>query len=164
MRGTLVTGLTDGDLWRLDIFEGAEYARRSVRVRVLVQGGEGVGDVAQREEDNVEADEVEAQTYVWIAGAQRLEAAEWDFAEFVRDKMGRWVGGEAGDVDEGFQGRPSIDGVCFTCFDDGEDYVAWLADTHTADVDDAVAATQDPTGGRGANGSIARRLEDTATE
>ena len=27
VRGTLVQGLTDGDIWRLDIFEGGEYKR-----------------------------------------------------------------------------------------------------------------------------------------
>lgn len=121
VRGTLVQGLTDGDIWRLDIFEGHEYARRRVRVRPLVQaqveegqaggknGGEGgMGDLAQKEEDNVESEEeVEAETYIWVAGAHRLEAEEWDFAEFVRDKMKRWVGGAVAERDEGFQGKGS---------------------------------------------------------
>lgn len=113
VRGTLVTGLTDGDMWRLDIFEGDMYARRKVRVRVLEQkqhgdgegeGEDGMGDVEQREEDNVEGEEVDAETYIWIAGADKLEEEEWDFAEFVRDKMGRWVGGDPAERDEGFQG------------------------------------------------------------
>jgi hypothetical protein len=86
VRGTLVTGLTDGDVWRLDIFEGSEYERRDVRVMVLGKEGE----------------EVEAQTYIWVAGEQRLEAQEWDFEHFVREKMGRWVGEEV--EDEGFKG------------------------------------------------------------
>ncbi|EOA84244.1 uncharacterized protein SETTUDRAFT_93750 [Exserohilum turcica Et28A] len=99
VRGTLVQGLTDGDIWRLDIFEGHEYARRRVRVRPLVQA---------QEEDNVESEEeVEAETYIWVAGAHRLEAEEWDFAEFVRDKMKRWVGGAVAERDEGFQGKGS---------------------------------------------------------
>ena len=119
VRGTLVQGLTDGDIWRLDVFEGREYARRKVRVRVLLSkkdagkegggnggaaGDEGMGDLAQKEEDNVEGEEVEAETYIWVAGAHRLEAEEWDFAEFVKDKMKRWVGGDVGERDEGFQG------------------------------------------------------------
>lgn len=79
VRGTFVTGLTDGDIWRLDIFEGDEYARRDVRVRLL--SGEEEGE------------EKVAQTYIWIAGEERLEKEEWDFDEFVREKMGRWVGG-----------------------------------------------------------------------
>ncbi|KAH7071115.1 AIG2-like family-domain-containing protein [Paraphoma chrysanthemicola] len=146
VRGTLVTGLTDGDLWRLDIFEGSEYQRRKVQVRVLdspssstskKEEEEGMGDLTQKAEENIEGKEVEAETYIWIAGAARLEPQEWDFAEFVRDKMSRWVGREAAETDEGFQGRPSIN-----------------------EVDDAVAALQDPTGGRGVNGGITRQLED----
>ncbi|KAG9200009.1 hypothetical protein G6514_007713 [Epicoccum nigrum] len=121
VRGTLVAGLTDGDVWRLDIFEGSEYERRHVRVRVL--GEEGKGGKG----------EVEAQTYVWVAGEQRLEPREWDFDHFVKEKMGRWVGEEA--EDEGFK-----------------------------DVDDAVDAMQDPTGGRGLNGDIARQLETGGKE
>jgi hypothetical protein len=118
VRGTLVQGLTDGDIWRLDIFEGSEYERRKVKVRVLESkqdGGEkeegGMGDLSQKVEDNVEGGELEAETYIWTAGAKSLELEEWDFAEFVRDKMKRWVGREAAETDEGFQGRPSIVGT-----------------------------------------------------
>ena len=59
-------GLTDGDIWRLDIFEGSEYERRKAKVRVLEQGGAkengegGMGDVSQPETANVEGEEVEA--------------------------------------------------------------------------------------------------------
>jgi hypothetical protein len=116
VRGTLVEGLTDGDIWRLDIFEGDEYSRRKVPVKVLSSkskagGGEGIGDIAQKEEDNVEGEEIEAETYVWVAGKSRLEMQEWDFSEFVRDKMSRWVGREGAEMDEGFQGRQSIIGA-----------------------------------------------------
>ncbi|KAF2497141.1 hypothetical protein BU16DRAFT_526166 [Lophium mytilinum] len=132
VRGTLVTGLNDGDIWRLDIFEGHEYARRKVVVRVLESEGEGIGAVGadgevKAENEVTEGEEVQAEVYVWVAGKERLEPQEWDFGEFVREKMGRWVGTGA----------------------EGE----------YAEVDDAVAA-QDPTGGRGANGSITRSLEE----
>jgi hypothetical protein len=113
VRGTLVTGLTDGDIWRLDIFEGHEYERRKVSVRVLEhkqKQGAGIGDVAQSEEQNVEGEEVEAEVYVWIAGKQRLEPEEWDFGHFVKEKMAMWVGKEGTEQDEGFAGRPSING------------------------------------------------------
>jgi hypothetical protein len=70
-----------------------------------------MGDLSQKEEDNIEGEEIEAETYIWTAGAHRLEAEEWDFAEFIRDKMKRWVGGEATERDEGFQGRPSVIGI-----------------------------------------------------
>jgi hypothetical protein len=117
VRGTLVEGLTDGDIWRLDIFEGSEYERRRVGVSVLQdrykesgdeEGEGGMGDLSQKEEENVEGEEVEAETYIWAAGPHRLESEEWDFAEFVRDKMKRWVGREAAETDDGFQGRPSV--------------------------------------------------------
>lgn len=118
VRGTLVEGLTDGDIWRLDIFEGYEYERRKVSVRVLEQSEtgpgattEGMGDVTVKEENNVEGEEVEAEVYVWTAGKHRLEPEEWDFSEFIRDKMSRWVGREAAETDEGFQGRQSIIGA-----------------------------------------------------
>ena len=101
VRGTCVTGLTDGDIWRLDIFEGDEYERVGVRVRILEEVGEEDG------KGNVEGEEVQVETYVWAAGRERLEEDEWDFGEFVREKMGRWVGGGE------FEGelRPSILGA-----------------------------------------------------
>ena len=112
VRGTLVEGLTDGDIWRLDIFEGSEYERRKVKVRLLESktAEEGMGNLEQEEGDNVEGEEVEAEAYVWIGEEEDLEKEEWDFAEFVRDKMKYWVGREGAEMDEGFQGRPSING------------------------------------------------------
>jgi hypothetical protein len=97
VRGTLVTGLNDGDIWRLDIFEGSEYIRKKVKVKVLEKAGNdhGVG--------NVTGEEVEAETYVWTADRSGLEEGEWDFGVFVKEKMGRWVGANA--EDEGLQGR-----------------------------------------------------------
>lgn len=103
VRGTLVEGLTDGDIWRLDIFEGGEYERQDVRVRVLDSKGRA-GDAELRD---VEGEEVQAQTYIWIAGQHRLETEEWDFDHFVKEKMSRWVGRDA--ADEGFQGRALVD-------------------------------------------------------
>lgn len=93
VRGTYVSGLTAGDLWRLDIFEGEEYERRKVRVRVLDGDGTGEG----REE--------EAEAYVWVAGEQNLEDAEWDFEHFCREKIGKWVGG-SGNAD--VQGESAV--------------------------------------------------------
>lgn len=140
MRGTLVDGLTDGDIWRLDIFEGSEYQRRKVKVEVLPlpdkaeqRGGTvDLGGLTGEVEGGggMQGELVDAETYIWIAGARRLQPEEWDFDEFVREKMKRWVGREAAETDEGFQ-----------------------------DVDDAVAAQKDPTGGRGALGHISRQLQ-----
>lgn len=57
--------------------------RRTVTVTVL------------DEKDGVEeVEEVPAEAYVWAEGMEMLEDEEWDFEDFVRDKMGRWVGRE----------------------------------------------------------------------
>ncbi|EME43479.1 hypothetical protein DOTSEDRAFT_72754 [Dothistroma septosporum NZE10] len=99
--GTYVTGLTANDIWRLDIFEGDEYERRKVKVRLLEESGEKEGE------------EVEAETYVWISGEDRLEDSEWDFEEFRRDKMRFWVGregeGEYAEVDEAVEAAEKED-------------------------------------------------------
>ncbi|KAK4622640.1 hypothetical protein CLAFUR0_07213 [Fulvia fulva] len=129
VRGTYVTGLTSNDIWRLDMFEGDEYSREKVKVKVLKEVGNESG------EGNIEGEEVEAETYIWIAGEERLEDSEWDFAEFQKEKMRYWVGAEG--VGE-YAGRASIIGV-----------------------DEAVAAAEkDGTGGRGANGAITNALNE----
>ena len=98
VRGTYVHGLTDGDMWRLGIFEGLEYERRKVNVRLLPQDVVGRETRAEGKghdflEECVEGGrEVEADTFVYIAGDARLEESEWNFAEFKRDKMRRWAG------------------------------------------------------------------------
>ena len=101
VRGTLVTGLTDADMWRLDIFEGDEYERRVVKVRILlsandVGGGDGGEeyDRTAKKDDVVEreGEEVEAETYVFIGDPNDLEEDEWDFDEFVTQKIDRWIG------------------------------------------------------------------------
>ncbi|KAF2841526.1 hypothetical protein M501DRAFT_1000774 [Patellaria atrata CBS 101060] len=109
VRGTLVRGLTFEDIRRLDIFEGSEYERRRVKVRVLTPtpkatdekkaGAEGAEGSRVEE---TEGEEVECETYIWIADAEDLELQEWDFAEFVREKMRFWVGGDE------FAGRESF--------------------------------------------------------
>ena len=109
MRGTLVEGLNEGDMWRLDIFEGDEYERRRVKVRLIEKDGKRMGE--PREEEL--GAEVDCETYVWIASRCELEDREWDFDEFVREKIGRWIG--SGGETEGeyngkiaFETRPSI--------------------------------------------------------
>ncbi|KAF2403046.1 hypothetical protein EJ06DRAFT_528011 [Trichodelitschia bisporula] len=125
--GTLVVGLTDGDMWRLDLFEGGEYSRRPVKVRPIISGDM---DNPWAEADLELGPEVEAETYIWCAPEMDLEDREWDFAEFVALKKVRWVGagGETG----------------------GE----------YNEVDEAVKAAKadDPTRGRGLNGSISKAL------
>jgi gamma-glutamylcyclotransferase (GGCT)/AIG2-like uncharacterized protein YtfP len=123
VRGTVVQGLTQEDIWRLDTFEGDEYARRRITVKVLPEeDGEKVPDPETARSSVMKGDsgsthhitgssldaaeELPAETYIWIAGEHRLEDEEWDFDEFVREKMWRWAPSEmveidrAGDVDE----------------------------------------------------------------
>ncbi|KAI4247331.1 MAG: hypothetical protein L6R42_009668, partial [Xanthoria sp. 1 TBL-2021] len=47
-------------------------------------------------------EELEVETYVWVAGEEKLEDGEWDFAEFRREKMHNWItsSDEYDEVDE----------------------------------------------------------------
>ncbi|USW51364.1 Putative gamma-glutamyl cyclotransferase, protein AIG2 [Septoria linicola] len=103
VRGTYVTGLTDADIFRLDLFEGSEYTRQKVMVKVLEEAGD-----AESGEGNIEGKEVPAETYIYTASADNLEDREWDFAEFRRDKERYWVGVE--EIDE-IVAAPQNDGT-----------------------------------------------------
>ena len=143
VRGTFVQGLTDGDIWRLDIFEGDQYSREKVRVRLL----DKVGDEDGR--GNVEGDEVDAETYIWVDDKEDLEKGEWDFAEFRRNKLHRWSDGN--DEYGGRTRRCSLSPILNTCRPPKTD--------ECPEVDEAVdAAGKDPTGGRGVNSSISNKL------
>ncbi|KAI9740468.1 MAG: hypothetical protein M1834_005048 [Cirrosporium novae-zelandiae] len=100
VRGTLVSGLSKRDVFRLDVFEGEEYERRDVDVRVLPSS-------VSQTPTNTKT--IKAQTYIWIDPKTRLEDREWDFEEFVREKLGRWEGSSSGEFEE-------VDGVVY----DGE--------------------------------------------
>ncbi|KAL9594344.1 MAG: hypothetical protein Q9219_007080 [cf. Caloplaca sp. 3 TL-2023] len=101
VRGTHVQGLTDGDIFRLDIFEGEEYERRKVKIRILEIEGD------QQDQGITEAEAVDVDTYIWVAGGDKLEEGEWDIGKFRREKMQRWVGTrqEYEDVDEVVEAR-----------------------------------------------------------
>jgi hypothetical protein len=80
VRGTYVTGLTDGDMYRLDTFEGSEYSKQKVKVEVLEDDSHSSGQ------------EMEANTYVFTAGDDLLEKIEWNYDEFRAEKLHRWTG------------------------------------------------------------------------
>lgn len=83
MRGTYVTGLTDVDMYRLDFFEGSEYRRDKVQVVLIEEGKDSTAEGAKK---------VDTETYVYVEGNDRLEMGEWDFDDFVKNKMpGNWV-------------------------------------------------------------------------
>lgn len=90
VRGTYVRGLTDGDIRRLDIYEGDEYVRKMVKIRTLAQVGDDDDAVMGIVEEEA-AEEVETETYLWIAGEDALEESDWDFAAFKRDKLRNWL-------------------------------------------------------------------------
>ncbi|TGZ79512.1 hypothetical protein EX30DRAFT_109658 [Ascodesmis nigricans] len=91
VKGTFVIGLREDHVRKLDFFEGDDYERRNVPVKVLnEEGGEEEGE------------EVQAEAYVWIAGVEGLREEEWSYEEFVREKLGRWVGEEG---KEEYRGR-----------------------------------------------------------
>jgi len=140
VRGTLVTGLTAGDIHRLDIFEGSEYRRSQVKVRLL----ETEGDFTTGSGNIESVDETEAETYIWIASKDELDDAEWDFGHFMREKVGAWSGqvaNDAGEIDSGFA---DVD----------------REDEMDSSEQDRRNGTKDPTGGRGLNGTISSQLQE----
>lgn len=102
VRGTYVTGLTEANLVKLDFFEGSEYDRLPVKVKLLEKVGDDKG------EGNVEGAEVETSTYVFKDKAL-LEDKEWDFDHFRNERMKHWTR-----EDYCFSGR-SCRGVFFFC-------------------------------------------------
>jgi Gamma-glutamyl cyclotransferase, AIG2-like len=138
VRGTLVTGLTDGDVWRLDVFEGDEYERRNVAARIISDKTAQKDLHHEPRDDQLGPDEIEAQTYVWVGSRDGLDEEQWDFEEFVREKMWRWAGegadaeGEYNEVDEAVEAQKS--------------------------------AGHDPTRGRSVNGAISKALEEGREE
>ena len=60
-------------------------------MRVLEQEVDSLGSDSRDDEEQKGGEEVEVDTYVWVAGENGLEEGEWDFEEFMREKMGRWV-------------------------------------------------------------------------
>lgn len=84
VRGVYVTGLTDANMYHLDAFEGSDYDRKKVKVRLLKKVGDDQG------KGNVEGDEVECEVYVF-KDASALEEREWDFHEFRTQKMKNWT-------------------------------------------------------------------------
>jgi hypothetical protein len=110
VRGTVVTGLTEGDWWRLDTFEGEDYRRDVVKVLVKKQDSadqeskEQNWETIDEKDLETQGEEILVQTYVWKTGDSFLEPREWDFEEFVREKLWRWAGAHA-DYEGEYEGR-----------------------------------------------------------
>lgn len=91
--GTYVTGLTDGDIYRLDAFEGSEYTRQKVKVYVSQRTGGKI-------ESGDEMETAMTETYVYTCGDARLEKEEWDYEDFRKQKLMNWV-----DADHEYAGK-----------------------------------------------------------
>jgi hypothetical protein len=100
--GMLTTGLTKNNIARLDYFEGSQYVRRTVQVKLLEHVGNSKG------EGNVEGEERTAEVYVFLE-KNELEDREWDLEEFRREKLTKWT--RAGFV---FEGETLIDAILFS--------------------------------------------------
>ena len=153
VRGSLVTGLNKQDIRRLDIFEGSSYKRDVVKVQVLKDVGL---DEAAPEGEAAEpqiAEEVEAQTYVWLEDSEELEPNEWDFEAFKKDKMRAWMGiGDEDDSEEVDEGFADVDAAV----------VAWDDEAKQNGTGGGNGPTKkgyDGTGGRGLNGHISQQLQ-----
>ncbi|EXJ60469.1 hypothetical protein A1O7_04622 [Cladophialophora yegresii CBS 114405] len=154
VRGSLVTGLNEQDLRRLDIFEGSMYKRDVVKVQVLKDVALDQAAPEDEEKEPDVADEVEAHTYVWLEDVEEtLDPNEWDFAAFKRDKMRAWMGIEEDnsvEVDEGFA---DVDAAA-SAWDEAD------LREEGAERNGTTKKRHDPMGGRGTNGHITRQLED----
>ncbi|KAM0196899.1 hypothetical protein ACHAPI_005448 [Fusarium lateritium] len=80
--GVYATGLTDANMDKLDIFEGSEYIKETVKVKVLNKDG----TTPAKEELK------EASVYVFNEPSY-LEKGEWNFEEFRKQKMHNWTRG-----------------------------------------------------------------------
>lgn len=92
--GTYVTGLTDANIAKLDHFEGDEYARLPVKLRLLEKVGSASG------EGQVEGEERDTTAYVFIV-PERIEKGEWDFEHFRKEKLQKWARDEIFFSDDG---------------------------------------------------------------
>jgi hypothetical protein len=101
VRGMYVAGLTERDVERLDFFEGDDYARERVVVRVLggKKGKGKVGEGSRVGSGELCGEEVVTETYVYLCRDDLVEE-EWNFDEFVREKMWRWA-----DASEEYTGK-----------------------------------------------------------
>ncbi|KAF5874491.1 putative disease resistance protein [Botrytis fragariae] len=91
VRGTYVTGLTPSNMRNLDYFEGSQYERKVVTVKLLAPKDKSTHGANAIMAEAVETgEEKEAQTYVFT-DLDALEKGEWDFEFFRREKLRNWA-------------------------------------------------------------------------
>lgn len=92
--GTFVTGLTDANIEKLDQFEGSEYIREVLAVKLVTKAGNAKG------EGQVEGEARTASVYIFI-NPDRVEKGEWDFEHFRKEKLHMWARDEIFFSDDG---------------------------------------------------------------
>ncbi|RSM15363.1 hypothetical protein BHE90_005536 [Fusarium euwallaceae] len=87
--GIYATGLTDANVDKLDTFEGSEYTKTAVQVKLVKKDGDKTSEGETK------------QTSVYVFNTPSyLEKVEWDFEKFRKEKMQSWTrGGWAFDGD-----------------------------------------------------------------
>ncbi|KAK2002020.1 AIG2-like family protein [Colletotrichum falcatum] len=78
--GIYATGLTDANVTKLDLFEGSQYEKKIVKVKV--QGGGGGGQEAEEEK--------EATAYIYKR-PELLKRQEWSFGNFLKHNLQLWT-------------------------------------------------------------------------
>lgn len=99
VRGTVVKGLTTQDVELLDIFEGSEYTRESVRVHPLGSFKDvstyTIDDAlvpSQPSSSSERPPAVDAETYIYVK-AFNLKSELWSFDDFVKNNAWKWYTG-----------------------------------------------------------------------
>ncbi|KAM0435370.1 hypothetical protein ACHAPT_003464 [Fusarium lateritium] len=78
--GVYATGLTDANIHKLDSFEGSEYTKKAVQVKLVKKDG-----------DKTTEGEIKETTVYVYNNPNNLEKVEWDFEEFRKSKMQFWT-------------------------------------------------------------------------
>lgn len=76
VKGMFVRDLSAHAISRLDAFEGEEYERKQVMVESIEHGTS-----------------LECEVYLYTDHPEtKLERVEWDFDQFVKEKLALWIG------------------------------------------------------------------------
>ena len=85
VRGIYATGLTEANMEKLDYFEGSEYERVQVDVKLLQKNDDSEAEVLG---------ETRSTSAYIFKYPEQLERGEWDFEHFRKEKMIYWSRGD----------------------------------------------------------------------
>ncbi|KAI0661652.1 hypothetical protein C8Q70DRAFT_966296 [Cubamyces menziesii] len=94
VRGTLVRGLSNEDIARLDLFEGDEYTREAVAVHPLEPLAPLSSTPVPRSDPSAASNgATDADvTYIYAGPLRDLSPELWSYDDFVRENAWKWVG------------------------------------------------------------------------